>query len=72
MKNLLGRAKLDEDVRAQVIKAAEGNPLFVEEMLAMLIDDGLLERENGNWVATADLADDHGAAHDRGVTRCAP
>jgi class 3 adenylate cyclase/tetratricopeptide (TPR) repeat protein len=57
MRNLLGRAKLDEGVRAQVIEAAEGNPLFVEEMLAMLIDDGLLERHNGDWVATADLGD---------------
>ena len=35
--------------------AAEGNPLFVEEMLAMLIDDGLLERSNGDWVPTGDL-----------------
>jgi tetratricopeptide (TPR) repeat protein len=35
---------------------AEGNPLFVEEMLKMLIDDGLLERSNGEWVATVDLS----------------
>ena len=37
------------------MNAAEGNPLFVEEMLAMLIDDGLLERSNGDWVPTGDL-----------------
>ena len=54
--NLLGRAQLAGEVRARVMNAAEGNPLFVEEMLAMLIDDGLLERSNGDWVPTGDLA----------------
>jgi class 3 adenylate cyclase/tetratricopeptide (TPR) repeat protein len=53
--NLLGRAELDAAVRDRVAEAAEGNPLFVEEMLAMLIDDGLLERQNGSWTATGDL-----------------
>ena len=54
--NLLGRAQLAGEVRARVMNAAEGNPLFVEEMFAMLIDDGLLERSNGDWVPTGDLA----------------
>jgi class 3 adenylate cyclase/tetratricopeptide (TPR) repeat protein len=53
--NLLGRAELDAEVRMRVTDAAEGNPLFVEEMLGMLIDDGLLLRNNGSWVATGDL-----------------
>jgi class 3 adenylate cyclase/tetratricopeptide (TPR) repeat protein len=53
--NLLGRARLAEDVRARITDAAEGNPLFVEEMLAMLIDDGLLQRSNGDWVPTGDF-----------------
>jgi class 3 adenylate cyclase/tetratricopeptide (TPR) repeat protein len=55
--NLLGEAAtLAPEVSARIQEAAEGNPLFVEEMLAMLIDDGLLRRENGGWVASADLA----------------
>ena len=54
--NLLGRAKLDEAVQQRIMSAAEGNPLFVEEMLAMLIDDGLLSRSDGHWVATGDLS----------------
>ena len=53
--NLLGRAGLAEDVRARITDAAEGNPLFVEEMLAMLIDDGLLQRSNGDWVPAGDF-----------------
>jgi tetratricopeptide (TPR) repeat protein len=53
--NLLGRAELDTAVRARVAEAAEGNPLFVEEVLGMLIDDGLLEQENGHCVASGDV-----------------
>ena len=37
--------------------AAEGNPLFVEELLEMLIDEGALARTNwANWTARRDLA----------------
>ena len=54
--NLLGRAQLDEDVRDRIMSAAEGNPLFVEEMLRMLIDDGLLTRSDGEWVPAGDLS----------------
>ena len=54
--NLVGEAELAEEVETRIAEAAEGNPLFVEEMLSMLIDDGLLVRENGRWAATRDLA----------------
>jgi predicted ATPase/DNA-binding SARP family transcriptional activator len=53
--NLVGEAELAEEVGARIAGAAEGNPLFVEEMLSMLIDDGLLVRESGRWTATGDL-----------------
>jgi tetratricopeptide (TPR) repeat protein len=55
--NLLGGAELPPVARDRILAAAEGNPLFVEEMLGMLIDDGLLRREDGAWRATSDLAD---------------
>ena len=54
--NLLGRSELADRARSRIADAAEGNPLFVEEMLAMLIDDGLLVRDDGHWIATTDLA----------------
>jgi class 3 adenylate cyclase/tetratricopeptide (TPR) repeat protein len=38
--NLLDRAELPADVLRRVEEAAEGNPLFVEEMLAMIAEDG--------------------------------
>jgi class 3 adenylate cyclase/tetratricopeptide (TPR) repeat protein len=55
--NLLGRADIPQAARDRILEAAEGNPLFVEEMLAMLIDDGLLRLEDGEWRAVEDLAD---------------
>ena len=54
--NLLGRADIPAAARARILEAAEGNPLFVEEMLGMLIDDGLLRFEDGAWRAVEDLA----------------
>jgi class 3 adenylate cyclase/tetratricopeptide (TPR) repeat protein len=56
VQNLIGQATLPAQIRGRILDAAEGNPLFVEEMLKMLIDDGFLERSNGEWVATADLS----------------
>ena len=41
--------------RRRIADAAEGNPLFVEELVAMLVDDGLLrrgERHAGSSPAT--------------------
>jgi DNA-binding SARP family transcriptional activator/class 3 adenylate cyclase len=56
IENLVGRTELAEEVAARIAEAAEGNPLFVEEMLSMLIDDGLLVSEDGRWVATRDVS----------------
>jgi class 3 adenylate cyclase/tetratricopeptide (TPR) repeat protein len=57
IENLLGAAGFPESERARIADAAGGNPLFVEEMLGMLIDDGLLRREDGHWVADEALTD---------------
>jgi len=35
-----------------LVTRSEGNPFFVEELVGMLIDRGLLARENGHWTAT--------------------
>jgi class 3 adenylate cyclase/tetratricopeptide (TPR) repeat protein len=55
--NLLGRAALPDEARDRILAAAEGTPLFVEEMLSMLIDEGRLAREGERWVATGELSD---------------
>ena len=41
--NLLG-GNLDEAARDRIADAADGNPLFVEQMVSMLIDTGVLRR----------------------------
>lgn len=48
--NLLGSAELPQDVVAKIVGAAEGNPLYVEQMLSMLIDSGALRQQDGRWV----------------------
>jgi class 3 adenylate cyclase/tetratricopeptide (TPR) repeat protein len=55
--DLIGDPEVAGYVSARVSEAAEGNPLFVEEMVAMLIDDGFLVREDDRWVAAGDLSE---------------
>jgi tetratricopeptide (TPR) repeat protein len=57
IENLLGSAELPTEVAERIVETAEGNPLFVEQMLATMIDDGRLIRENEQWVVAGDLSD---------------
>ena len=54
--DLLGSSPLDAADSARIVDAAEGNPLFVEEMLRMLEDDGLLRRSDDGWRVEGDLS----------------
>jgi len=54
---LLGRAELPAALSERILETAEGNPLFLGEMLRMLVDEGALRREQDRWVAAGDLAD---------------
>ena len=53
--NLLGSVGIATEARSRIVEAADGNPLFVEQMLSMLIDEGRLRRDNGSWVPAGDL-----------------
>jgi class 3 adenylate cyclase/tetratricopeptide (TPR) repeat protein len=55
--NLLGEAPLTSDVSARITDAACGNPLFAGEMLRMLVDEGMLERDSGGWRVVGDLSE---------------
>jgi class 3 adenylate cyclase/tetratricopeptide (TPR) repeat protein len=54
---LVGPGGLPGDVGARILEAAEGNPLFVEELLGMLVDEGQLSFESGRWVVVGEVAD---------------
>ncbi len=55
VENFLAGGEIDDALRRRIEDAAGGNPSFVEETLAMLVDDGVLRRDGGRWVATGDL-----------------
>ena len=51
--NLLGATGLPADVVGRIVAAAEGNPLYVEQMLSMLVESKAIELRDGRWVRTA-------------------
>ena len=53
---LLG-GEVAADVRDRVVSSAEGNPLFVQQLVSMLVDRGMLRRDDEGWSSTGDLAE---------------
>ena len=45
-------AGLDGSVRERILTAAEGNPLYVEQIASMLVETGAVRLEGDRWVAT--------------------
>ena len=45
---LLG-VEIPKVIRDLVVERAEGNPFFVEELIATFLDRGILQRQNGSW-----------------------
>ena len=52
---LLG--SLDESVRTRIAGAAEGNPLYVEQIVSMLVETGAIERAADGWVSRSDASE---------------
>src|SRR5438128_1222978 len=57
VQNLLGSVQVAPEARRRIVEASEGNPLFAEQLLAMLVDGGYLVRDDGAWRTTGSLAD---------------
>ena len=55
MDHLLGDVHLPESVSRKIRNAAEGNPLYVEEILRMLLDEGVLVQEPGGLRVEAEI-----------------
>jgi class 3 adenylate cyclase/tetratricopeptide (TPR) repeat protein len=56
VQNLLGKAGIAGDVQDRIVAAAEGNPLYVEQMLSMLIDSGRVRMIGDRWEPAVDLS----------------
>ena len=50
--NLLEIESLPDRVRDLIMARAEGNPFFVEEVVRMLIEGGVIVEQGNRWVAT--------------------
>jgi class 3 adenylate cyclase/tetratricopeptide (TPR) repeat protein len=57
IEGLLGGGSLDTAVLDRVVAASEGNPLFAEQLLGMLVDEHLLELDGDAWRFTDELAE---------------
>lgn len=53
--NLLQIEDLPEKVRALILKKAEGNPFYVEEVIRSLLDARLIIHREGHWRATREI-----------------
>ncbi len=53
--HLLPAMQLDDEELAHLIRLAQGNPLTVEELVAMFVGKGWLRQYEGRWIATPDV-----------------
>ena len=56
LRNLLGRAELAPELRSRIVEMAGGYPLFLEEIVAGLLEGGLIARSGDLWHATTDVS----------------
>ncbi|MFP5353463.1 MAG: ATP-binding protein, partial [Actinomycetota bacterium] len=54
---LLGTSDLPSDLVERILERAEGNPLFIEEFLLRLVDEGCLSVGPQGWYVTGDVSD---------------
>ncbi len=54
--NVIGAADLPAAVAAKVLATSEGNPLFVGELVRMLVQEGALTKDGERWTVGANLA----------------
>jgi class 3 adenylate cyclase len=53
--DVVGTDELPAVVAGHVLAASEGNPLFLGELVRMLVEDGTVHRAGEQWVAAVDL-----------------
>jgi class 3 adenylate cyclase/tetratricopeptide (TPR) repeat protein len=56
IRGLVGGTEVPVEARTRIADLSEGNPLFVEETIRMLVDDGVLQQLGGRWTVADDLS----------------
>ncbi len=51
--NLLGAGDISSEIRDRIVDQAEGFPLYAEEIVSAMLDEGQLVLEGGRWVPTS-------------------
>jgi len=59
IESLLGGGSLDGDVLERVVTASEGNPLFAEQLLRMMVDEQVIQLDAGTWRFEDELSEIH-------------
>jgi class 3 adenylate cyclase len=57
VENLLAVEELPDETREAMLARADGNPLFLEEIVRHLIDEGRIVRDGSHWRATEDVVE---------------
>jgi class 3 adenylate cyclase/tetratricopeptide (TPR) repeat protein len=55
VEGVLGSTEVAGHVRSRIVETAAGNPLYVEQMLSMMVDDRALRLQDGTWSPAVDL-----------------
>lgn len=57
LRNLLGSGELDSELATRIRGTAGGNPLFLEELIALLLEEGMIRLEGHSWVPASGTPD---------------
>lgn len=52
---LIDLQEIPDEIRELILKKSEGNPFFIEELLRMLTNDGMLHQVNGQWQVASEV-----------------
>ena len=55
IENMTGGLEVPPTLTTTILRAAEGNPLFVEQLVSMLIERGTLVQAGGRWQSSSDI-----------------
>ena len=55
MRRELAGGDLPRELAQRILDTAGGNPLYIQELVRMLVEEGVVVRRDGAWEATADI-----------------